>query len=944
VRQGKGEQWQPAAAVPAKTTISDRRQAGQVYLLTDKGERKATGSYYTPAYIVEYIVENTLGPLVEAATQRVRERGRQAAAADQEAVAQSLVDELLNLKVLDPAMGSGHFLVAATDYLAVALATDPYVQRDSAVSDRNGVSQTPTTDAEEDVTYWRRLVVERCIYGVDRNPLAVELAKLSLWLATVAADQPLSFLDHHLKCGDSLVGARVADLGWPPPAVLGKKGQKQLAQQQAGQMNLFEYRLSQQLPAVMGKVLEIVGQESDSYETVQAKEAADEAVRQLKAPFEAVANLWVSAYFGGEIAYGPAAYDEARDTLGNERLWQLPAVQTAQQIAAERRFFHWELAFPEVFYDAHGQPLRDAAGFDAIIGNPPYIRVQVLRQSDSQASEFLSRTYLTASGSYDLYMLIAEKCLSLICPNGIIGLILPNKFLTASYGEPLREVVAANRSLLKLVDFTYGQVFTGVTTYTCLLFLSGGPIDKATYIQLEEPLEIKSLNLPHQGVSVADLTNAPWTFPSPAINKLFSRLEPSTEQLGNIAERLFQGIRTSANEVYILENVVVTKDKIQGFSSSLQKRVEVEADLCFQFAFGDGIQRYDLSSTAQFVIIPYQISVDEVKLIPLEILAEQYPLIHDYFIANEELLKSRERGRLAQSKNWHGFIYPKNLEVMRLPKIITRDIIENVAFTLDYSGNIAFVTGYGITLSSQSLYSLNYLLAVLNSKFGDFALKQLNTFVRGGYVRIFTQYLEPIPIRRIMFDTAPLDREQLLKKGQKLYDRFCRKNDFACVLGFVEHHLGQQPEQADVVHDLLAYLAEQMIAMNRERQAVTADFWLDLEGVTDSDTFDTLRHKGKWEASLWQDEALRPFVAEESRSTRSLDESLGWSEAAFKAFVLQLARRVDNLSHLVRVYRKHHPRYADLVDRIGRTDRLIDQIVYRLYGLTDEEIAVVVGE
>src|SRR5690606_1880228 len=97
----------------------------------------------------------------------------------------------------DPAMGSGHFLVSATDYLAVALATDPYVQTE----------YTP----EEDVVYWRRRVVERCIYGVDKNPLAVELAKLSLWLATVARDRPLSFLDHHLKCGDALVGASPYD-------------------------------------------------------------------------------------------------------------------------------------------------------------------------------------------------------------------------------------------------------------------------------------------------------------------------------------------------------------------------------------------------------------------------------------------------------------------------------------------------------------------------------------------------------------------------------------------------------------------------------------------------------------------------------------------------------------------------------------------------------------
>jgi type I restriction-modification system DNA methylase subunit len=191
VRDGKGERWVAEAELTRplgsrKTPrVVDRRQAGQVYLETDRGERKATGSYYTPQYIVEYIVENTLGPLVEEAVERVKARAKEArgkaarAEAEQslrQSSGQALVDEILDLKCLDPAMGSGHFLVEATEYLARALATDPYVETEAPV--------------EEDLTYWKRRVVERCIYGVDKNPLAVELAKLSLWLATVAADKP----------------------------------------------------------------------------------------------------------------------------------------------------------------------------------------------------------------------------------------------------------------------------------------------------------------------------------------------------------------------------------------------------------------------------------------------------------------------------------------------------------------------------------------------------------------------------------------------------------------------------------------------------------------------------------------------------------------------------------------------------------------------------------
>jgi hypothetical protein len=123
----------------------------------------------------------------------------------------------------------------------------------------------------------------------------------------------------------------------------------------------------------------------------------------------------------------------------------------------------------------------------------------------------------------------------------------------------------------------------------------------------------------------------------------------------------------------------------------------------------------------------------------------------------------------------------------------------------------------------------------------------------------------------------------------------------------------------------------------------TTNFWTDLEGTTDAPTFRKLRDKGKQEAGLAAEAALAPFVRADSHSTRTLDDALAWDEAAFKAFVRALAGKVDGLSGLVKVYQRYAPRYRELVERIARTDWLIDQIVYKLYGLTDEEIAIVEG-
>ena len=234
-KRGKKEEIVPASEAEKpgfaeKTRFLERIPAGQVYLVTDRGERKATGSYYTPDYIVKYIVEQTLGPLADSQAEAVEKeiaalkaknkggaRRMQAYKDELSRLQNSFADRILDLNTLDPAMGSGHFLVEATNYLARRIVEAGVVTKalangstEPVLSGAEGL--TGAGDEESELSYWRRRVVERCIYGVDLNPLAVELAKLSLWLATVARGKPLSFLDHHLRCGNSLIGARVADL------------------------------------------------------------------------------------------------------------------------------------------------------------------------------------------------------------------------------------------------------------------------------------------------------------------------------------------------------------------------------------------------------------------------------------------------------------------------------------------------------------------------------------------------------------------------------------------------------------------------------------------------------------------------------------------------------------------------------------------------------------
>jgi hypothetical protein len=246
-------------------------------------------------------------------------------------------------------------------------------------------------------------------------------------------------------------------------------------------------------------------------------------------------------------------------------------------------------------------------------------------------------------------------------------------------------------------------------------------------------------------------------------------------------------------------------------------------------------------------------------------------------------------------------------------------------------------------------YDVFFLLALFNSQLFEWRFRLTSST---NHVNAYE--VDSLPLRLIHFTTPEAERERLAADLIARYER----GEHQALLAEVEALLPKTAagdfrafqtdatgaeEKSDVVHDLLAHLAEQMIALHKQKQERVAAFWDALEAVTDADTFEDLSEHGKWEASLWKDPACRSYVDQESRSTRHLDESLGWDRHCYEAFAGMLAGKTSVTGPIIDVYREHHPPYKRLVERIASTDELIDQIVYRLYGLTDEEIAVVEG-
>ena len=385
---------------------------GEVYLLTDKGERKATGSYYTPDYIVRYIVENTLGPLCENKT----------------------VDEILSLKILDPATGSGHFLVGVVDYLAEELITHP-----------DAAHMTETASDETELAYWRRRVVESCVYGVDLNLMAVELAKLSLWLHTVAKGEPLSFLDHHIRCGNSLIGAKIKNLSNLPEL---RRSRRNTSQSQTEIP--MDFPFTDRVATAIGHYLLIEETESRTADQIHAKEHQLDIAQQMLRFHKGVANLWTSVYFGNDVSR--STYHQALNALrsrDSDALEDLLSYRRAQEVATEKRFFHWEIEFPEVFRDKFGRE-KDNPGFDAVIGNPPYGA-----NLDELDKRFVKINLPAVDNVADSFVIFTERGLLGLAHQGRMGLIVPSGWLTARMYRSLREWLHSVCAIEYIVHLPY---------------------------------------------------------------------------------------------------------------------------------------------------------------------------------------------------------------------------------------------------------------------------------------------------------------------------------------------------------------------------------------------------------------------------------------------------------------------------------------------------------
>ena len=667
-----------------------RLTAGHRAKVEEKPEvKKAGGVFYTPTYIVEYIVKQTVGTLVSGKDPK----------------------DVAALRVLDPACGSGSFLLGAYQFLldwhlawymdnlvplldGGAKMTDPAVVALLPVKPARGrggrgrkrrgngddyilpVYQVTDTDWRLTTEEKKRILLNN-IYGVDIDPQAGEVTKLSLLLKvlegekserigkqlTITEERVLPSLHENIKCGNSLIG--------------------------------------------------------------------------------------------------PDIYNDVQLTLDDEEeIFRINA-------------FDWDRAFPGVM---------GAGGFDAVIGNPPYVRIQAMKEWAPVEVEIYKKSYISASkGNYDIYVVFVEKGLTLLNSHGQLGFILPHKFFTAKYGESLRSLIASGKHLKEIVHFGHQQVFENATTYTCLLFLEQQGREQFQYYKVDNLITWRSSQKAISGVfSSKDVTKDEWNFVVGHGADLFKKLQSEKFKLKDVADKIFQGLVTGADPVFI----VVNQGDGSYYSEATQKNHFLERELLHPLCKGSlNIRRYNIDTITKSIIFPYRIVEGKAILLTPKELAEKYPNIWEYFKSNKARLEARENGKW-KHKNWYAFGRNQNLTEMNQEKILTPSIGKGACFTFDSEDFFYFMGsggggggGYGITLKKDVGMSYLYVLGLLNSRLSTFYLKRISSAFRGGYIALNRQYIEKLPIRTIDFsdpaDVARHDRmvalvEQMLDLHKRL--------------------------------------------------------------------------------------------------------------------------------------------------------------------------------
>lgn len=789
---------------------------GKIVVDADDTARHESGSYYTPDSLVMLIIEKAVGPLVDDLMDAFRTRAEELShdRRPHKVRLRELQDidparAILRLKICDPAMGSGHFLVSLINWMAdkvikamgeaeqiVSWSDEPYISpvADEIVKIRDEISHQarqnrwPYVDEHlEDRHIIRRMVLKRCVYGVDKNPLAVELAKVALWLHTFTVGAPLSFLDHHLRCGDTLFGSwvrpamdRLDEFGSP---LLMDAPRKRALGAAAGMQTIerltdIDVAEVYQSKNLFEGIESMTSELTDLLTLIQAIEWHAPTSKLDKA----VAQALVKGSFGdpvklarGEIELkipeprSETEMEKQRREMTNSQKYDYHELATRlsrwlPDLKANfnrARFLHWQVAFPGMWNQWESVELH--GGFDAVIGNPPYVRQELIKAIKPALKRAYSDTY---SGTADLYVYFYEQGLKLLRPGGRMSYVVTNKWMRARYAEGLRGLFADKAWIEFVADFGHAKkFFPDADVFPSVIVVrkpDAGEAPEETQVCAVSRNDVPEKDLDEfvanntYGLPRTHFARTSWALERPEGAALLQKLSEANSLEDYFGIKPLYGIKTGFNEAFLIDGA--TKDRLIHEHKSA-------ADIIKPFFRGQDIGRWWSPEPHAWMIFArrgiYLDGYPSVKQHLLQFRERLEPKPTDWQPSNPE---EKWKGRKAGNYAWYEVQGPVEYYAeFNKPKILVKRIAFHPRFCISH-------TAVHVNDSALILPSVDtWLLAVLNAPASWYYMFKKFPHKKDEAVSIDTPFLRRMPIPTMHKNFNPETVENLTSLTQQLH-------------------------------------------------------------------------------------------------------------------------------------------------------------------------------
>ena len=496
-------------------------------------------------------------------------------------------------------------------------------------------------------------------------------------------------------------------------------------------------------------------------------------INTYKLPFEIKRNVLLNCVYGIDKDYNAVEatkFGLLLKLLESENLNSTHKTKPVLPNLSENIFFGNSLLNPSQVEKKNQTEINpfdfSKIRFDVIVGNPPYMKSEDMKNITPLELPLYKVNYISAYKQFDKYFLFLEQGLDLLTDDGILGYIVPSKFTKVGAGKKLRELLSEKEYLHSIVSFGANQVFADKTTYTCLLILNKKPQNTFQYA------EVKSLNswkvrepeaVKYTSKKTKELDRDVWVLVSPELTTAYNKIVTQSEKLVDLIgdENIFNGIQTSANDVYIF--TPTKEDKKHYFFSKKGIEYKIEKEITkpyFKTSSGeDNLYTYRTFKPNARVVYPYTPTRTGVDVIPLTTIQKKFPLAYDYLQANKPVLNNPKRDikPIPQTQNeWHRYGRHQSLDSCGLSqKIIVGVLSVGDKYAIDIYGTLISSGGTAgycvVAVPETSDYSIYYIQAILNSKYLEWFSALYGEVFRGGYIARGTKVLKNLPIRKIDF-------------------------------------------------------------------------------------------------------------------------------------------------------------------------------------------------